>query len=124
MSLAVQPAPGPLPFTEPQPPYPASPPKAVLVAPDGGPAWADRLYRFSLDQYHRMAEADLFGPEDRVELIEGLVVRLKAEVGRPVKVIATGGLATLFERHSDVFDTLEPDLTIRGLAIMWGRLPT
>lgn len=59
-----------------------------------------------------------------IALIEGLVVRLKAEVGRPVKVIATGGLATLFERHSDVFDTLEPDLTIRGLAIMWGRLPT
>ena len=57
-----------------------------------------------------------------VALLEGLVKRIKAEVGRPSKVIATGGLATLFGQHSDVFDVLEPDLTIRGLAIMWGRL--
>lgn len=57
-----------------------------------------------------------------VALIEGLVARMKAEVGRPAKVIATGGLATLFERHSLVFDAVEPDLTIRGLAIMWDRL--
>ncbi len=57
-----------------------------------------------------------------IGLIEGLTARIKAEVGRPVKVLATGGLATLFEKHSLVFDALEPDLTIRGLAIMWGRL--
>ncbi len=56
-----------------------------------------------------------------IGLIEGLVARIKAEVGRPAKVVATGGLATLFEKHSLVFDALEPDLTIRGLAIMWGR---
>jgi type III pantothenate kinase len=56
-----------------------------------------------------------------VALIEGLVIRIKAEVGRPVKVIATGGLASLFDQHSSVFDALEPDLTIRGLAIMWDR---
>jgi type III pantothenate kinase len=53
-----------------------------------------------------------------IAMIEGLVARMKAEVGRPVKVIATGGLATLFERHTDVFDVIEPDLTIQGLAIM------
>ncbi len=57
-----------------------------------------------------------------VALLEGLVTRLKAQIGRPAKVIATGGLATLFERHSSVFDALEPDLTIRGLAIMWDRV--
>ena len=57
-----------------------------------------------------------------VALIEGLVARMKTEIGRPVKVLATGGLATLFEQHSSVFDALEPDLTIRGLAIMWNRL--
>jgi len=56
-----------------------------------------------------------------IALIEGLVARMKAEIGRPVRVIATGGLATLFEQHSSVFDALEPDLTIRGLAIMWER---
>lgn len=56
-----------------------------------------------------------------IAMIEGLVARMKAEVGRPVKVIATGGLATLFERHTTVFDAIEPDLTIQGLAIMWER---
>ena len=53
-----------------------------------------------------------------IAMIEGLVARMKEEVGRPVKVIATGGLATLFERHTDVFDHVEADLTIQGLAIM------
>jgi type III pantothenate kinase len=53
-----------------------------------------------------------------VAMIEGLVARLKAEVGRPVKVLATGGLATLFDEQTDVFDTIEPDLTIQGLALL------
>ena len=57
-----------------------------------------------------------------VAIIEGLVARMKAEVGRPVKVIATGGLATLFEKQTDVFDVIEADLTIQGLAMMWERL--
>jgi type III pantothenate kinase len=56
-----------------------------------------------------------------VAMIEGLVARMKAEIGRPVTVIATGGLATIFERNSKVFDVVEPDLTIRGLAIMHER---
>ena len=49
-----------------------------------------------------------------VAMIEGLVARMKAEIGRPVKVIATGGLATLFDEHTDMFDAIEPDLTIRA----------
>ncbi|KQM64851.1 type III pantothenate kinase [Sphingomonas sp. Leaf17] len=56
-----------------------------------------------------------------IAMIEGLVARMKTEVGRPVTVIATGGLATLFEQHTTVFDHIEPDLTIQGLAMMWER---
>jgi type III pantothenate kinase len=56
-----------------------------------------------------------------VAMMEGLVARLKAEIGRPVKVIATGGLATLFDRHTDIFDAIEPDLTIQGLALLYKR---
>jgi len=56
-----------------------------------------------------------------VAMIEGLVARMKAEVGRPVTVIATGGLAALFEKQTDVFDVVEADLTIQGLAILWER---
>lgn len=50
-----------------------------------------------------------------VGLIEGLVARLTSEIGRPVTVIATGGLATLFNRHTTAIDTVDGDLTIRGL---------
>jgi len=53
-----------------------------------------------------------------VALIEGLVERLKAEIGRPVTIIATGGLAILFDQHTDAFDAIEPDLTIQGLALL------
>ncbi|MEG3086565.1 type III pantothenate kinase [Sphingomonas sp. PB4P5] len=56
-----------------------------------------------------------------VAMIEGLVARMKAEVGRPVKVIATGGLATLFEKQTSVFDVIEADLTIQGLAMLYDR---
>ena len=34
---------------------------------------------------------------------------------------ATGGLAALLSPHTDVFDHIEPDLTIQGLAILWER---
>jgi len=57
-----------------------------------------------------------------VALMEGLVVRLRAEIGRPAKVVATGGLASLFMERTAIFDFVEPDLTIRGLAIMYARL--
>ena len=57
-----------------------------------------------------------------VSLIEGLVSRLRAEIGRSAKVIATGGLATLFQERTAVFDHVEPDLTIRGLALIYARL--
>ncbi len=53
-----------------------------------------------------------------VAMIEGMVARLKAEIGRPTKVIATGGLAVLFDKHTDAFDAIEPDLTIHGLAML------
>jgi type III pantothenate kinase len=56
-----------------------------------------------------------------VAMIEGLVGRMRAEVGRPVKVIATGGLAVLFDKHTSVFDSVEPDLTITGLGLLYER---
>jgi type III pantothenate kinase len=54
-----------------------------------------------------------------VAMIEGLIGRMKAEIGSPVKVIATGGLAALFQQHAHLFDRIEPDLTLRGLAILY-----
>ena len=34
-------------------------------------------------------------------------------------MIATGGLATLFDKHTDMFDAVEPDLTIQGLSLLY-----
>jgi len=53
-----------------------------------------------------------------VAMIEGLVERMKTEIARPVTVVATGGLATLFDKHTKVFDAIEPDLTIQGLGLL------
>ncbi len=56
-----------------------------------------------------------------VGLIEGLIARIKQEIAMPMTVIATGGLATLFERHTSAIDRVAPDLTIQGLALIHVR---
>lgn len=55
-----------------------------------------------------------------VAMLEGLTRRMKAELSRPTTVVATGGLAHLFDKHTDVFDAIEPDLTIQGLSLLHG----
>jgi len=50
-----------------------------------------------------------------VALIEGLVARIKAEWGKPMTVIGTGGVASLFEGATEAVDVFDSDLTIRGL---------
>ncbi|MGK6355122.1 type III pantothenate kinase [Sphingomonas sp. DT-207] len=86
-------------------------PRIAITAPEG----TSVVGRNTVDQMHI---GIYWG---YVAMIEGLVARLKAEVGRPSKVIATGGLAVLFEKRTDVFDVIEPDLTIQGLAMLWER---
>jgi type III pantothenate kinase len=54
-----------------------------------------------------------------VGLIEGLVARIKAEYGKPMKVIATGGLANLFRQNTLIIEKLDGDLTIRGLRYIY-----
>jgi type III pantothenate kinase len=54
-----------------------------------------------------------------VAMMEGLAERMKRELGRPVTVIATGGLAALFDKHTNLFDAIETDLTIQGLSLLY-----
>ncbi len=56
-----------------------------------------------------------------VAMMEGLIARIRAEIGRPAKVIATGGLAVLFDEATDIFDAVDSDLTLDGLAILAER---
>jgi type III pantothenate kinase len=48
-------------------------------------------------------------------MIEGMVPRIIEEYGLPMKVIATGGLASLFVDYTDIIEIAEPDLTLLGL---------
>ena len=54
-----------------------------------------------------------------IDLIDGLVNRLKTEWGAPMTVIATGGVVSLFEGASRTIDHYDGDLTIRGLMEVW-----
>jgi type III pantothenate kinase len=53
-----------------------------------------------------------------VALIEGLIDRIKKQYEKPMTVIATGGVASLFEGATDKFDG---DLTLKGLLEIYRR---
>ncbi|WP_119165732.1 type III pantothenate kinase [Algihabitans albus] len=54
-----------------------------------------------------------------VGLIEGLIARIKAERGQDLTTVATGGLAPLFEQSSAEIQHDDPDLTLRGLRLLY-----
>ncbi|MBZ5552472.1 MAG: type III pantothenate kinase [Acidobacteriia bacterium] len=54
-----------------------------------------------------------------VGLVEGLIVRMKKELGSDSKVVATGGQAEMIAKGTDVIDHLEPDLILEGLRIIY-----
>lgn len=56
-----------------------------------------------------------------VAMIEGLIAKMREEIGRPAKVVATGGLAILFDKHTEMFDAVDSDLTLEGLSILAER---
>ena len=54
-----------------------------------------------------------------VGLIEGIVARMKREIGAEAKVIATGGLAELLAGQTECIDTVDQRLTLDGLRLIW-----
>lgn len=56
-----------------------------------------------------------------VAMVEGLIARMRTQIGRPVKVVATGGLAILFAEQKGLFDAVDPDLALKGLSLLWRR---
>lgn len=86
---------------------------------------ASKLPRVDLDRppsaigrntTHAMQSGLLFG---YVGLVEGMVVRFREELGPEMKTIATGGLAEIVARETDVLDIIAPWLTLDGLRIIW-----
>ena len=53
-----------------------------------------------------------------IAMVDGMVERMKEELGAEALVIATGGLAELVCRHSVQIDENEPLLTLEGLRIV------
>ncbi|WP_127104053.1 type III pantothenate kinase [Pararhodobacter zhoushanensis] len=53
-----------------------------------------------------------------VGLVEGIVRQIRIERERPMRVIATGGLAPLFDQGTEIFDSVEDDLTLHGLVLI------
>tara|TARA_R110002096_G_scaffold120749_8_gene261627 strand:+ start:323 stop:1090 length:768 start_codon:yes stop_codon:yes gene_type:complete len=53
-----------------------------------------------------------------VGLVEGICKQIRAEHGRDMKIISTGGLSTLFERGTNVIDHIDLDLTLHGLYLI------
>lgn len=53
-----------------------------------------------------------------IGLIEGIIKRIREERAHSIKVIATGGLAPLFDQGFDLFDAIEEDLTVHGLRLI------
>lgn len=53
-----------------------------------------------------------------IGLVEGIVRAVRAERSAAMKVIATGGLASLFAQGTALFDAIEDDLTMHGLVLI------
>ncbi|MBU4318343.1 MAG: type III pantothenate kinase [Proteobacteria bacterium] len=54
-------------------------------------------------------------------LVDGMVHRIKTEMGADPKVIATGGLSRIMEKISQTIEGIEPDLTLQGIRLMAER---
>lgn len=86
---------------------------------------AARLYRVEFSRpgsaigrntVSAMQSGIIFG---HVGLVEGIVARFKEELGDSAKVIGTGGYADIIARETDVIDTVDADLALNGLRIIF-----
>jgi type III pantothenate kinase len=88
---------------------------------------AAKLPRVAIQKPQRVVGTDTVGAMQSgvfwgyIAMIEGLTARIKAELGKPMTVVATGGVASLFHGATLSVDHFDPDLTIRGMLEIWRR---
>jgi len=56
-----------------------------------------------------------------IGVVDGVLEKMIEEMGAGTRVIATGGLAPLISRGSRLIETVDPDLTLEGLRIIYTR---
>lgn len=52
---------------------------------------------------------------------DGIIRRIKKEIGEDATVVATGGLATMISKESDEIDKVDSLLTLDGLKILYDK---
>jgi type III pantothenate kinase len=53
--------------------------------------------------------------------VDGIVRRMRQELGDAAPAVATGGLADLIAPHSETIERVDPLLTLEGVRLVWGR---
>ena len=51
--------------------------------------------------------------------VDGIVGKIREELGVEAQTVATGGLAELIAPHASTLDRIDPHLTLEGLRIVW-----
>jgi type III pantothenate kinase len=88
---------------------------------------AAKLPRVAIQKPQRVVGTDTVGAMQSgvfwgyIGLIEGLIARIRAERDKPMTVVATGGVASLFHGATMAIDHFDSDLTIRGMLEIWRR---
>ncbi len=54
-------------------------------------------------------------------MVEGLIARIRAELGEPARAVATGGLAETLAADLPSIECVDPVLTLNGLRLIWER---
>ena len=57
-----------------------------------------------------------------VALVDGIITRMKEELGSKTRVIGTGGQAPFISQETRLIETVDPNLTLDGLQLLASRL--
>ncbi len=82
-------------------------PRIELIAPKGA---------IGRNTVHSMQSGVIYG---YVGLVEGLVKRIREELGEKARVIATGGLANVIAKETSVIEVVDVNLTLEGLRLIY-----
>jgi type III pantothenate kinase len=99
----------------------------VGISADALFAQAARLFRIEIRDPHRVVGKNTAESMQAgfyygfVGLVDGILERLKKELGAKTRIVATGGQASLIAAGSRFIETVDEHLTLDGLRILWDK---